>query len=236
MVTLKNDILTVSVAQKGAELKSVMRGELEYMWEARAEVWGGTSPMCFPICGGLKEDKFTFEGKEYFLKKHGYANSVEFEIEEATGERAVFLHCSNKETKEHFPFDYELRVIYTLDGDRLKVEYTVKNLSQGKMYFNVGAHEGYATPEGIEQYDVIFDKDVTLATSLVEGNLLSYESQTVMEKGRVFPLCDDYFTVDALVFKVIDTRAATLKNRTSGRTVRVEFPDANNLLLWLVHK
>ena len=149
--------------------------------------------------------------------------------------RAVLLHRSSDDTKDHFPFDYELRVIYTLDGNRLKTEYEVKNLSDGNMYFSIGAHEGYSTPEGIEEYDIIFDEDVTLATSTVEGNLLSYETEVVLESGRVLPLCDDYFEVDALVFKGIGTRAATLRNKKNGRCVRVEFPDAPNLLLWHVH-
>ena len=30
------------------------------------------------------------------------------------------------------------------------------------MWFSVGGHDGFATPEGIEEYDIIFDKKETL--------------------------------------------------------------------------
>ena len=70
-------------------------------------------------------------------------------MESASDTSAVFLHCSDNETKEVYPFDYELRVIFTLVGKSLKIDYSVKNTGKGNMYFNIGGHEGYATPEGI---------------------------------------------------------------------------------------
>ena len=54
MITLKNDSLTVQIAELGAEIKSVIYNDTEYMWNGRAEVWANTAPIMFPICGGLK--------------------------------------------------------------------------------------------------------------------------------------------------------------------------------------
>ena len=100
----------------------------------------------FPICGGLKNDKYTLNGKEYTLQKHGYARFKTFEVENKTDNYVVFLHKSDAETKESFPFDYELRVIYTLTGKTLSVDYSVKNLSECTMYFSISSHEGYYPP------------------------------------------------------------------------------------------
>ena len=235
MVVLENNEIRVEIAEKGAEIRSVKRNGIEYMWDARAEVWASSAPMCFPICGGLKDDKFVFEGKEYTLNKHGYAKFTLFGVEEKEETKAVFLHKSNETTKAQFPFDYELRVIYTLDGNSLKVEYNVKNLSGKTMYFNIGSHEAYYTPEGIEQYDVIFDDDDTLTNYILYGNLLSNQTQVLLNEGKVFPLYDKYFIVDALAFKGMKSRAATLKNRRTGRSVRIDFPDCPYLLLWHKH-
>ena len=149
MVVLENKEMRVELAEVGAEIRSVKRDGVEYMWDARAEVWASSAPMCFPICGGLKDDKFVFEGKEYTLNKHGYAKFTLFEVEEKSDNRVVFLHRSDETTKAKFPFDYELRVIYTLEGNSLRIEYDVKNLSGKTMYFNIGSHEAYYTPEGI---------------------------------------------------------------------------------------
>ena len=108
MITLKNEYITARFSTTGAELKSLISGDSEYVWEGRPEVWKGSCPLLFPICGGLKDDKYTYCGKEYTLLKHGYARNKEFEVESLNKDSIVFLHKSDSETKKQFPFDYEL--------------------------------------------------------------------------------------------------------------------------------
>lgn len=232
MITLKNKFLTASINEVGAELKSLVFDGKEYIWEGRSEVWAGSCPLLFPICGGLKNDKYTLNGKEYTLQKHGYARFKTFEIENKTDSSVVFLHKSDKETKKSFPFDYELRVIYTLVDKSLRVDYSVKNLTDDTMYFSIGSHEGYYTPEGIEDYDVVFPQNETLNAYVLYGNLLSNQQLPIIKESNVLPLYDKYFTVDALVFKDLKSKSATLRNRKTGKAVQVDFPDAEYFLLW----
>ncbi len=232
MITVKNDYLIAQISEIGAELKSLVCEGDEYIWEGKKEVWAGSCPLLFPICGGLKEDKYLFKGKEYSLQKHGYARFKTFEVESKTENSVVFLHKSDDETKKQFPFDYELRVGYKLDGKSLKVDYSVINKSNDIMYFNIGAHEGYYTPEGIEDYDVVFPQNETLNAYVLYGNLLSNQQLPIIKDSNVLPLYDKYFTVDALVFKDLKSKSATLRNRKTGRAVRVDFPDADYFLLW----
>ena len=119
MITLKNEYLKSKINELGAELKSLVYNDTEYIWEGKAEVWAGSCPLLFPICGGLKEDKYILNGKEYTLQKHGYARFKTFEIENKTDTSVVFLHKSDDETKQKFPLDYELRVNYTLNEKSL---------------------------------------------------------------------------------------------------------------------
>lgn len=232
MITLKNKFLTASFNEVGAELKSLVFGGKEYIWEGRSEVWSGSAPILFPICGGLKDDKYTYKGKEYTLKKHGYARFATFEVEDKTDSSVVFLHKSDEETKKSFPFDYELRVTYTLIDKTVKVGYSVKNLTDGNMYFSIGSHEAYYTPEGIEDYDVVFPQNETLNAYVIYGNLLSNQELPIIKDSNVLPLYDKYFTVDALVFKDLKSRTATLRNRKTGKSVQVDFPNADYFLLW----
>ncbi len=232
MITLKNEFLTASFNEVGAELKSLVFGGKEYIWEGRSEVWSGSAPILFPICGGLKDDKYTYKGKEYILKKHGYARFATFEIEDKTDSSVVFLHKSDEETRKSFPFDYELRVTYTLVDKTVKVGYSVKNLTGGNMYFSIGSHEAYYTPEGIEDYDVVFPQNETLNAYVIYGNLLSNQELPIIKDSNVLPLYDKYFTVDALVFKDLKSRTATLRNRKTGKAVQVDFPNADYFLLW----
>ena len=233
MITLKNESLTVQIAERGAEIKSVVYNNTEYMWNGRAEVWANTAPIMFPICGGLKDDTYTFEGREYHMTRHGIAKWMVFEVENATDDTATLLLRSSEETKEKYPFDFEFRVSYTLVGNAVEVTFRVDNKSDKTMYFNVGSHEAYYTPEGIEDYDVIFDKEETLVATPLFGPILGNTSNLLLKDSKVFPLYDKYFAIDALVFKDgIRSHAATLRNRRTGRAVRVDFPDCEHFLLW----
>jgi len=232
MITIKNEFLTAKFNEVGAELKSLVFNDTEYIWEGKPEVWNGSSPLLFPICGGLKEDKYTLNGKEYHLEKHGYARFKMFDVENKTDSSVVFLHKSDEDTKAQFPFDYELRVIYTLVEKSLKVDYSVKNLTDNTMYFNIGSHEAYYTPEGIEDYDVVFPQNETIDSYVLYGNLLSDQKLPILKDSNILPLYDKYFTIDALVFKDVKSKSCVLRNRKTGKAVKVDFPDARYFLLW----
>ena len=232
MIELTNECLSLTINEVGAEIKSLQFRNTEYIWEGKKEFWGKSAPVLFPICGGLKEDRYIFCGKEYTLPKHGYAREKTFAVESRTDNKAVFLHRSDAETKRCFPFDYELRITYTLTEKTVRIDYSVKNLSDHTMYFNIGSHEGYATPEGIEEYDVIFPQKETLNATVLQGNLLAKETLPIIRDSEVLPLDEKYFAVDALVFQTLKSRSATLKNRKNGRGIRVDFPDDPYFLIW----
>ena len=199
-VILFNNYIKATISSVGAELISVKKNGKEKIWIGDPAIWSFHAPVLFPICGGLKDDKYTYDGKEYTLQKHGYIRFTDFEVESQSPEKAVFLHRFNAETLKQFPFEYELRVIYKLEGTALTVEYNVKNLADREMYFSVGAHEAYYCPEGIEAYSIIFDKPETLDSSILNGNLLEYKTVNVGENICELPLKYEYFAVDALVF------------------------------------
>lgn len=232
MIELKNKYLTVKINSLGAELKSMVCNDTRYIWEGNEENWKLSAPLMFPICGGLKDDKYTYRGKEYTLEKHGYIRFKTFEIENISETSVTLLHKSDEQTKVSYPFDYELRVVYTLIDKTLKMDYLVKNLSNETMYFSIGSHEGYYTPEGIEDYDVVFPQNETLNSNILYGNLLSDQQLPIIKDTNVLPLYNKYFMVDALVFRGIKSRSATLRNRKTGKAVRVDFPDDKYFLLW----
>ncbi len=235
MVTIKNDVLDVKINPLGAELTSVIFEGKEQMWKKDPDIWGSVSPLLFPICGGLKEDKYILNGKEYTLKKHGYAKDTIFEVESSSENEATFLHTSNAETKKCFPFDYELRVTYRLDKNKIDTVYRVDNKSDGTMYFSIGSHEGFWTPEGIEDYDIVFDEEINLDASMLYGNIVANDTRPMLRDSKVLPLYDKDFIIDALVFRNCPARAATLRNRKNKRKIRMEFPDAPTFFLWHKH-
>ncbi len=232
MITIKNDYLTAKINEVGAELKSLVCNDIQYIWQGDEKYWAGSAPLLFPICSGLKDDEYYLDGKKYTLQKHGYARFCKFEVENQVEDSVTFLLCSNEESLKQFPFRYELRVTYTLENKTLKVKYDVKNLSDDTMYFSIGAHEGYYCPEGIEEYDVILPEAETLDSTVLEGNVLGNNKVRIIENSDRIALKYDYFAVDALVFKDMKARSAVLKNRNNGKAVKVTFEGCDYFLLW----
>ena len=53
METISNELLTVGIAEHGAELQSIMRGGREYLWHGDPSYWKRRSPVLFPIVGSV---------------------------------------------------------------------------------------------------------------------------------------------------------------------------------------
>ena len=228
---ITNGVITALISTKGAELKSVVKDGKEYLWDGNPDIWSGQAPLLFPICGGLKDDKYRFEGKEYTLKKHGFARLSEFEIERKEEASITFILRSKEEIKKQYPFDFELRVTYTLIENKIDVAYSVKNVGSGDMYFSIGAHEGYACSGGIEEYSLVFDKEENLTCNILDGNLLEYNTYSVGE-GRELPLKYDFFAIDALTFLNLKSRGVDLVHKTTGKSLRVEYDGFDYLFVW----
>ncbi len=233
MVILENGILYVEISEVGAELRKVTKNGKDRMWSGDPTHWAGVAPLLFPICSGLPGDEYTYGGKTYTLPKHGFTKKANFEVESAEKETATFLLRETEETLKMYPWRFELRVIYTLVGDQIKVEYKVTNRSENTMYYSIGSHEAYDCPEGIEAYDVVFEREEPLNSSLLaEGPVLSGKTEPILTGGKVLALEEKYFENDALIFKNVQSRKASIVNRKSGQTTTVSFPECEYLLLW----
>ena len=173
MVVLDTGYMRVEIAELGAENRRVIIGNEERMWNGDPKFWTGVAPVLFPICGGLKDDKYTHQGKEYQMDSHGFARRSTFEVESKGENFAVFLLKDSDETLKHYPWPFEFRVKYNITSSAIKVEYDVKNTSDSIMYAAVGCHEAYLCPDGIENYDVIFEKNETLKAGILNGKLLT---------------------------------------------------------------
>jgi galactose mutarotase-like enzyme len=116
--------------------------------------------------------------------------------------------------------------------EQLDVEYGVENIDDKTMYCTLGAHEGYALEDNFENYSIIFEKNETLNSYNLKGNLLGYDYTNVGENTNELVLDYRYFEIDALVFKDIKSRKVWLNHKTKGKLLEVEFSDYNHLLLW----
>lgn len=228
--TIRNGELTVVISSLGAELQSIKdKNGVERLWQGDPAFWTGRAPVLFPMAGGLREDRYLLDGQSYPMPKHGYVRKLEWALEQSSAYSAAFLM---KEKEPGFPFDYEYRVTFTVVKNRLEIEHTVTNVGGKTFWYGMGAHEAYATPEGIENYEVVFDQAENFDNSILEGNLIRRETVRLAENQTTFPLREEYFTVDALVFRSLKSRSVTLRSRLHNRTVRVDYPKHDVLMLW----
>ncbi len=230
---IQNEQLTASFALRGAELVSLQKNGKEYVWEGNPDIWAGHCPIVFPICGGLKNDRFHFNGKEYTLGKHGFCRFKTFAVEEKSENSVTFALHYDEETLKSYPFRFVFFVKYTLVGSSLQVKYTMQNLDDQTLYYSVGGHEGYAIHGEFYDYAIDFEQKEDLNSYLLEGNLLSHNIVNVGKNTDRLQLDYKYFAVDALSFIDLKSRKVSLVNTKTGKKVlSVSYEGFPTLFLW----
>ena len=162
MHTLKNELLTVTVSDHGAELQSIRKGETEYLWQGDPAYWGRRSPVLFPIVGSVWEKRYRVDGKEYELGQHGFARDMDFTLVSASDTEVRYRLESDEETLKKYPFRFVLEIAYRLHGNCLDVIWEVVNPSDGELYFQIVAHPAFIYPdysvENKERGYLVFDR------------------------------------------------------------------------------
>ena len=237
MVTIKNDNLEVTISELGAQLQSVKNKETEFLWNGDENVWSERAPVLFPVCGGLKDDKFVYNNKEYTLAKHGFAKDMEFCVVEVKESTATFMLSSNEETKKSYPFDFNLYIKYELKASELEVTYNVENTGNGEMLFSIGAHEGYYCPEGIEEYYLEFENNETLYHyPVTENGIDNNIKELFLDNSNIIELKYDYFDIDALIFKNVKSKKVSLIHKGGKRKITLDFSGFSYFLVWTAPK
>ena len=142
--TIKNEYIQLSVNSLGGSMECLKYLGEERLWQG-GEAWASRDVVIFPVVGHA--GTFVAEGKEYTPKSHGVARYSEFTLVETGGEKLVLQLSSNAETKLTYPYDFILRVTYTLNKNTVKISYEVKAV-EGQIPFYIGSHAGMKAPKG----------------------------------------------------------------------------------------
>ena len=143
MITLSNNLITVRIAEHGAELQNIRAGGHEYLWQGDPKYWGRRSPVLFPFVGRVWNDVYRHGGVEYPMRQHGFARDMDFIVKEQTATEATFSLSSTPETLAKYPFPFTLEIAYSLEGNRITVRWTVRNDGEEQMHFQIGAHPAF---------------------------------------------------------------------------------------------
>jgi galactose mutarotase-like enzyme len=237
--TITNGILTAKIKQNGAELFSLFNHQngQEYMWSADPAYWAKTSPLLFPIVGALKSNQYIYGEKRYNLPRHGFARDRVFEVEQQSNDRIVFVLKADEASLKIYPFDFELRIIYSLDDNKLDVAYSVTNTGNGKMLFSLGAHPAFKVPiakgAGYEDYSLTFsEEEIAPVWPIGDGGLILETPQPFFNNSRALKLAKSIFYNDALVFKNLKSTQITIASNDDDRKLEFSFENFPFFGIW----
>ncbi len=227
---ISNGILTAVVSTLGGELISVRKDGKERLWQNKTGAWSGHAPILFPVSGDCT---MIVDGKQYPIKKHGFAKKSEFSLIGMSKEEITLGFKSSEETKEVYPYDFEFHVTYRVKGATLEIFYDVFNPSEAPMYAMCGCHESYALEDEVGNYEVKFNKEEVFDSYIYDESQAGIKRETVnFGEGQYLVLPQKFLSTDCLIFKDLNSTEVLLKKMGGKKIAKLKFEGFKNFLFW----
>ncbi len=227
---LKNDLLTMTVSNHGAEIRSIIQNSnnKEIMWQADPKYWARTSPVLFPVVGCYYNKESRYENKTYTMSQHGFARDMDFEMISKSEDEIMFMLSDNETTHGKYPFSFKLFCGYKLTGNEVKVIWKVENTDTREIYFSIGAHPAFNC--SLDTDFLLFEKNGkavdTLCVAIIEqdgSGCLSDVTKELSTDNGVLKMSDDLFAKDALVIEKEQADAVSVLDENKNTLVKVRF-------------
>lgn len=237
---LENSLLSAEFATLGAELTSLKAYGFEYIWHADPTFWKRHAPILFPIVGKVWNNTYYVGNNEYHLPQHGFARDSQFELTAQSPNTLSMSLGHTHETLSHYPYPFKLTVLHQLVGDKMMSQWTVENVAENDMYFQIGAHPAFNLPH--------FDAD-----NAIHGHLAFYHNGSPLtslsitrlsEKGHALPehfelplpnnlldITPTLFVHDALVVEGSQVDRVVILDADHNEFLQMDF-DAPVLGIW----
>ena len=245
IISISNGSLTASIDTMGAQLMSLQKGESEYLWQGDANWWPRRAPILFPIVGVLKDGKANSAEGTITLARHGLARLNQFEVVEKSDSSVTLQLKSTEETRESYPYDFELRLIFSLSDDTLTQTYEVTNTGNVVLPFTLGAHPAFNIPvpgvgaASLDQYRLLFTRSWTsFGPSITDEGLCDYATpQRLIVDSDTLPLSWELIDREkTITLEDVPDRRITLTASTEAPSavhgIQMDFEGFDYLGIW----
>ncbi len=234
---LENDDLKLKFRTFGGEMCSLQdKDGTEYIWNGDESWWKFCSPILFPIVGSLRNNEYRLNGKTYNLSNHGFSRTSEFTLVSQTDNSIEFELRYSEETLKSYPFKFALRLGYVLEGKTVKVNWTVENLDDKEMFFQIGAHPALRTfrndSESFEDYYLDFGSVQDSKTIVVDPKVYLLHEKKEDLQGQTYALNYEKFKGGVHIYNDLKSDTITLRNKYNKKAISLKFPGFPFLGIW----
>ncbi len=145
----RGGILT-SIVMPGGEAPRELLYHHDFLWNETIDDLPGAWPFCFPVCARLERDGqvgvYNYDGQQYHLSIHGFAWQLPWDIELDADDMFTLVLRDNEQTRQQYPFEFEIRLQYKIEDGRLLCRQTYTNRGNKAMPYNAGFHPYFLTP------------------------------------------------------------------------------------------
>jgi galactose mutarotase-like enzyme len=107
----------------------------------------GGIPVLFPAPGVLPGGKYTVEGREVSMRRHGFARDLPWEVRSQEASRVVLALGHSEQTLREFPWRFEARLTVSLVGTALHLNFAAENRDSRPMPLHLGYHPYFYVPQ-----------------------------------------------------------------------------------------
>ena len=245
IISISSNSLTASIDTMGAQLMSLRKGESEYLWQGDSNWWPRRAPILFPIVGVLKDSKAESAEGTISLARHGLARLNQFEVVEQSVSSVTLQLKSTEETLKSYPYDFELKLIFSVAGDTLTQTYKVTNPANVVLPFTLGAHPAFNIPipgveaASLDQYHLLFTHSWTsYGPSITDEGLCDYTTpQRLIVDSDTLPLSWELIDREKTITleNVPDRRitlAASTEAPSEAHGIQMDFEGFDYLGIW----
>ncbi len=224
-ISIQSNTLSATLSTLGAELISLNADNKELIWQGKGEFWQGNAPILFPICGFLKNGQYSYDNEDYAMPVHGFADKCTFELVKESDTSVTFLLTDTQETRNQYPFSFELRVTYTIEHKCLSVFFEVKNTGTQTLPFSLGWHPGFNIHYPAK---LSFDKNsCARRRQVAQSGLIGPAVPYIMNS---LELEQTTFANGGIVLQESNTKEVILE--CADYSIRLENSQFPNLVLW----